>query len=185
MDCAQIEFIAEQTTVSIIPNFRHDRLYLISGDVGPFEPNMPVEVPLWIAVHLKQRQKCHIIPPPWMNSSSLEEKKREEVESPFFTKMPSDHYREVTQILLDVAADDIPEADSVQTHVKDIWDIRLSKLRTSIDAFMKNDELYAKIDHLTVMEINTIRGFLTTALGHLAELRERRSGINESRSQLP
>lgn len=185
MDSAQTEFLAEQATVSVIPNFRHDRLYLISGDVGPFEPNMPVEVPLWIAVYLKQRQKCHIIPPPWMTPENLEDKKREEIESPFFTKMPSDHYREITQMLLDVAGGDIPEADRIQTLVKDIWDIRLSKLRSSVDAFMKNDELYAKIDHLTVMEMNTVRGFLTTALGHLAELRERRNEGYDSRSQLP
>ena len=37
------------------------------GEVGPFQPQVPVEVPLWLAVNLKQRQKCRIITPDWMD----------------------------------------------------------------------------------------------------------------------
>ena len=35
--------------------------------MGPFSPAIPVEVPLWMAINLKQRQKCHIQPPAWMD----------------------------------------------------------------------------------------------------------------------
>lgn len=38
MDAAEIEFLAEKTPISIIPNFTQEKLYLISGDVGPFAP---------------------------------------------------------------------------------------------------------------------------------------------------
>ena len=37
------------------------------GDIGPFSPAIPVDVPLWMAINLKQRQKCHIQPPAWMD----------------------------------------------------------------------------------------------------------------------
>ena len=40
---------------------------LSQGEVGPFQPQVPVEVPLWLAVNLKQRQKCRIITPDWMD----------------------------------------------------------------------------------------------------------------------
>lgn len=30
------EFLAEKELIEIIPNYSHDKLYLIAGDVGPF-----------------------------------------------------------------------------------------------------------------------------------------------------
>lgn len=38
MDASEIEFLAEKSPISIIPNFTQEKLYLISGDVGPFAP---------------------------------------------------------------------------------------------------------------------------------------------------
>uniref|UniRef100_V5H5P6 DNA replication complex GINS protein PSF2 n=1 Tax=Ixodes ricinus TaxID=34613 RepID=V5H5P6_IXORI len=184
MECSDAEFIAEKTSISVVPNFRHDKVYLIAGDVGPFEPNLPVQVPLWMALNLKQRQKCRIVPPAWLSKEYLENKKQEEIDSPLFTKMPSDHYLEVTQMLFDVAAADIPDASEVQTLVKDIWDIRLAKLRSSVDAFVKSDEVHARIDHLTVMEINTVRRLLSAALCHLNRLRQGSGDGSSSQSQV-
>ncbi|TEA28644.1 hypothetical protein DBR06_SOUSAS1470910001, partial [Sousa chinensis] len=37
------------------------------GDLGPFNPGLPVQVPLWLAINLKQRQKCRLLPPEWMD----------------------------------------------------------------------------------------------------------------------
>lgn len=39
----------------------------LQGDLGPFNPGLPVEVPLWLAINLKQRQKCRLLPPEWMD----------------------------------------------------------------------------------------------------------------------
>jgi len=129
------------------------------------------DVPLWLAVALKQRQKCRIIAPAWMDVERLEANKAAEEESKFFTEMPSNCYREVTQLLLQHAADDIPRADVIRTLVKDIWDLRMAKLRSSIDVFLKSDATHAKLNHLTLMELNTVRPFLTSALDHLHVLR--------------
>ena len=41
------------------------------GEFGPFNPSMHSRVPLWLAVHLKQRQKCRIEPPDWMSVGKL------------------------------------------------------------------------------------------------------------------
>lgn len=38
------------------------------GDLGPFNPGLPVDVPVWLALNLKQRQKCRIVPPEWMDA---------------------------------------------------------------------------------------------------------------------
>ncbi|XP_077983380.1 DNA replication complex GINS protein PSF2-like [Glandiceps talaboti] len=171
MDPAEVEFLAEKQTVVIIPNFSQDKVYLISGDVGPFNPGLPVEVPLWMAVSLKQRQKCRIQPPEWMDVGILEAKKQEEIDSPIFQPMLNEHYMEVAQLLLSCATNDIPKADDVRTYIKDIWDIRIAKLRSSIDKFVSDQETHAKLDNLSLMEINTIRPFLTQALDHMHTLR--------------
>lgn len=97
MDASEVEFLAEKELVTIIPNFSLDKIYLIGvrqaggtglrqrghgqvtalfhlesalslqGDLGPFNPGLPVEVPLWLAINLKQRQKCRLLPPEWMD----------------------------------------------------------------------------------------------------------------------
>lgn len=88
-----------------------------------------------------------------------------------FIKMPSEHYMTEAKILLGCAFDDIPRADEVRTIIKDIWDIRMSKLRSSVDILIKNDGTYAALDHLTIMEINSIRPILPNALNQLQRLK--------------
>ena len=43
------------------------------------------------------------------------------------------------------AADDIPHADEVRTLIKDIWDLRIAKLRKSIDIMVNQQEVYARV----------------------------------------
>ncbi|XP_074661286.1 DNA replication complex GINS protein PSF2-like [Tubulanus polymorphus] len=177
MDPADVEFFAEKRAVTIVPNFTLAKLYMIGGDVGPFSAAVAVDdVPLWLAVNLKRRQKCRITPPAWMNVEALEATKQAEIDSELFTEMPDEFYVEVSQLLLNVAADDIPRADDVRTLVKDIWDLRMSKLRSSVDLFVKSDSTNAKLNFLTLMELNTVRPFLTQALNEMHLLRENLTG---------
>ncbi|XP_062566891.1 DNA replication complex GINS protein PSF2-like [Saccostrea cucullata] len=180
MDPSEVEFLAEKEFVTVVPNFALDKIYLIGGDIGPLTPGLPVQVPLWMAVNLKQGQKCRIVPPEWMDIDRLQDKKQEETDSKFFTKMPSDHYMEVTQLLLKCATDDIPHADEIRTLVKDIWDLRIAKLRSSIDTFVKSDATHAKLNFLTLMELNTVRPFLTKALDQMHVLRSNTNGRIQS-----
>lgn len=87
-----------------------------------------------------------------------------------FTKMPSEHYMVEAKLLLAVAAEDIPRSDEIRTIVKDIWDMRMSKLRTSMDALIKSGGTYGRLDHLTMMEINAAKPLLPLAMDHLFKL---------------
>uniref|UniRef100_A0A023F1M9 DNA replication complex GINS protein PSF2 n=1 Tax=Triatoma infestans TaxID=30076 RepID=A0A023F1M9_TRIIF len=165
MDPAEIEFIAEQEKVSIIPKFTDQRIiHLISGDIGPFRAGIPVVVPLWVAIHLRQRKKCTIVAPDWMDLELLEEKLEEEKNSRFFTKMPNDHYMGITHLIFEVAAQDIDNSERIRTAIKDLWDLRVSKARSSADTFLKGGGRHAGIDYLTQMEICTLRPLLLDAL---------------------
>lgn len=43
------------------------------------------------------------------------------------------------------ARDDIPHADEVQTLIKDIWEIRMAKLRKSINIMVQDKETHARV----------------------------------------
>lgn len=75
MDPSEVEFLGEKQLVSIVPNFNSDVIYLISGSVGPFRAGLPVKVPIWLAVCLKQKQKCRIVNQEWMEIENLNERK--------------------------------------------------------------------------------------------------------------
>ncbi|XP_072790299.1 DNA replication complex GINS protein PSF2 isoform X1 [Taeniopygia guttata] len=153
------------------------------GDLGPFNPGLPVEVPVWLAINLKQRQKCRLIPPEWMDVGKLEEIRDQERKEDTFTPMPSPYYMELTKLLLNYASDNIPRADEIRTLVKDTWDTRVAKLRLSADSFVRQQEAHAKLDNLTLMEINTTGTFLTQALDHMYKLRRNLQPAEGSHSQ--
>ncbi|KAA0202619.1 hypothetical protein HAZT_HAZT006632 [Hyalella azteca] len=180
MEAVEEEFLAEREHVQIIPNFSHDKLYLIAGDVGPFVAGIPCSVPLWLAVNLRQRGKCRLLPPAWMEAEALAAKKEEEMQTKVmmvivcrpslwfhgikcsrscqvFTKMGSENYMAVAQLLLTTAPHDVPNAHLVRTLIKDIWDLRIAKLRSSVAEFIKQSGRHARLHHLTPMELHSVR----------------------------
>ena len=54
--------------------------------------------------------------------------------------------------------------------VLDIWDIRQSKLRKIVDAFVQSGSLRATLDHVQLIEINNIRPLLPLTLDHIHQL---------------
>ncbi|KAF9824162.1 hypothetical protein SFRURICE_002283 [Spodoptera frugiperda] len=173
MDPYEVEFIGENRIISVIPNFSYDKIYLICGEFGPFRAGLPINVPLWLAMMLKQKQKCRIVPPDWMELDTLENIKEEEKRSRFFTKMPNEHYMVEAKLILGAASEDVPNAAEIKTIIKDIWDIRMSKLRTSMDALMKSGGGYGRLDHLTMMEINSAKPLLPSAMDYLLQIQKK------------
>lgn len=95
MNPEEIEFIGEDTQIRIIPNFTFGHIHLISGRIrvrirvtlnsyfivgsfGPFRAGIPIQVPLWVGMHLRKQQKCRIVTPEWMDAEYLEDLKEEE-----------------------------------------------------------------------------------------------------------
>ncbi|XP_034251566.1 probable DNA replication complex GINS protein PSF2 [Thrips palmi] len=176
MDPSEVEFIAEKERVSIVPNFNNATVHLISGDVGPFRAGLPVNVPVWMALNLRQRQKCRILAPDWLDVDKLEALKEEEKASKYFTKMPSEHYMVVAQLILSAVEDDIPRIEEIRMAVKNLWDVRISKLRSSVDTFIKSGGSHARLDYLTTMEINSVRPLLPHALDFIDRLNKASEG---------
>ncbi|ODM88699.1 DNA replication complex GINS protein PSF2 [Orchesella cincta] len=168
----ELELFAGQEEVEIMPRFDSPVMWLIGGDLGPFKAGIPTKVPLWIALHLRAQNKCKIVPLPWLNKAYLEQLKDIEIKSALFTKMPSEHYMAVTRMIFEVCPQDIPEADDVKLLIKDIWDSRMSKLRTAVRTFIDKGASWAKVDNLTQLEMCSIRPFFTHSLEQLHRFRK-------------
>eukprot|EP01117_Protostelium_nocturnum_P014206 TRINITY_DN5384_c0_g1_i2.p1 TRINITY_DN5384_c0_g1~~TRINITY_DN5384_c0_g1_i2.p1 ORF type:complete len:115 (-),score=39.80 TRINITY_DN5384_c0_g1_i2:476-820(-) len=66
---SDVDFFAEDEKITIEPNFNMEAVTFISGTLGPFKTLQKTEVPLWLAVELKQKRKCNIVIPSWLTVS--------------------------------------------------------------------------------------------------------------------
>ncbi|KAJ0633672.1 putative DNA replication complex GINS protein Psf2 [Helianthus annuus] len=130
---AELEFLAEDEMIEIVPNLRIKPLSLICGDFGPFQPQIPTQVPIWLAVALKKRGKCTIRPPDWMSVEKLTQVLEAERDSASSFEALPFHYVEISRLLFDHARDDIPEVYMVKSLIEDIKDVRFHKIGTGLE----------------------------------------------------
>ncbi|KAF4378436.1 hypothetical protein CsatB_026484 [Cannabis sativa] len=160
----EIEFMGEDEMIDIVPNMRMEPLNLISGDYGPFFPQMVTQVPLWLAIALKKRGKCAIRPPSWMSIESLTQILESERESQEAFQVLPFHYVEISRLLFDHARDDIPDIYMVRSLIEDIRDVRFHKVETSLESFEDARSSAVRIKNLSAMEVNIVRPFVGRAL---------------------
>lgn len=154
------EFLSEDELIDIVPNFKYDRvLNLINGDFGPFNPGVPARVPLWMALNLKDQQKCKIILPQWIED--LEQLRTGQENSVGLIKMPCNHWREVTRLLMkhDIA---IPREE--RNRIVERRDNIIQKsVKSLLDGVINLDEdqiAQVKIRNITKFELATLKNFI-------------------------
>tara|TARA_B110001452_G_C15196029_1_gene415155 strand:+ start:200 stop:811 length:612 start_codon:yes stop_codon:yes gene_type:complete len=155
--------------------------------VDEMRPPNPIEVPLWLALFYKKRDKCRIIPPDWLEpgartrpgmpllaasaahrlplpwTDALERVLGEEKGNQnAFAELPF-HYVEVSKELLETAADDLPDVHKIRSLLLDIEDARRQKVERGLRNFDHNTTS-VKLKNLAAMELNRIRTVATKAL---------------------
>ncbi|KAJ1615850.1 hypothetical protein T492DRAFT_606734 [Pavlovales sp. CCMP2436] len=187
LPAAEYEFFAENTIVTIVPNLVLPKLNLIQGDFGPFQPLIPAEMPLWLALVLKKRQRCSVQPPSWLGVQELERRLEGEKRNPRFQELPQ-HFFEIAHLLLEAARDDMGDAHKVEGLVEDLENRRYAKLRAKLadgaDGEAGGAEML-RLDGLTPIEINRVRRFATGALDTLAKLRPASEAQAQSQAWQP
>ncbi|KAL0546630.1 hypothetical protein IC582_016542 [Cucumis melo] len=159
----EVEFVAEDEMLEIVPNMRMDSLHLICGDYGPFYPQIATEVPLWLAIALKKRGKCAIRTPEWMSVEKLTQILEAERDSQGSFQILPFHYVEISKLLFDHARDDVPDMYLVRSLIEDIRDVRFHKVETSLESIDTRTSA-VKIKDLSAMEVNIVRPFVVRAL---------------------
>lgn len=165
---AFLEFMAEDELITIIPNFKSKTFHFISGDYGPLDPSIPVDVPLWLAVYLKQNQRCQIQCPEWLEAENIAHLLEKERNEPGFVPLAY-HYVEIGSLLLDAAPDDIKESQKVMTLLMDLQNVRQEKIRKGMGIVLQRtadgDVPNAiKMNNVSAMEIHMVRDFFTSSL---------------------
>ncbi|KAJ1972617.1 DNA replication protein psf2 [Dimargaris xerosporica] len=169
----ELEFLAEDSLVALIPTHRMDVLHFISGSYGPFQPPNRIEVPLWLARLLKKKRRGHIQPPAWLSCAYLERKYEEEQRQPDrFSALPS-RYMEIANVLLECAEDDIPQSHTVKRLLQDLREIRQSKAQAGLGAV---NPIYLQMDNLGVVELNEVRPVFCQAFNQTRRLE---AGLND------
>ncbi|CAK9868322.1 unnamed protein product [Sphagnum jensenii] len=159
----EMEFLGEDETISIIPNVRLEAVQLICGDFGPFYPQIPVKVPLWLGIAMKKRSKCRIQPPDWMSVERLAQVLDDEREAPReFQPLPF-HYVEISRLLLDNAREDFENNFMVQSLLEDIKDVRWDKVEAGLKTLSTRTHA-VKLKNVSAMEVNRMRNFTVRAL---------------------
>ncbi|KAG2156263.1 hypothetical protein DEU56DRAFT_937012 [Suillus clintonianus] len=164
----ELELIASEHLVEIVPLITMEKTAFISGAYGPLRPPAKCRIPLWMATNLKLKKKCHIVPPEWLSVGLyfLHERLTRETSRPEFSKLPF-RFAEIAKVILDVASDDVPNADKIKSLLKDLREARQAKSR---DGLQKLDHSELSLPNLCSMEINEIRPFFIQAMGILTQL---------------
>ena len=178
---------AEETLVRVVPSFQHDVLRFVTGNYGPFEPQEPCEVPLWLACLLRKRKMCTVEAPAWLRTEALERTRDAETEDrDAFQALPA-HYVEVAALLLECAGDDLAAACGAATVSKlreclaDVEAARVAKVREGMLAVARQacaDEttFSVKMNGASAMEMTAVRGQLLAALDSFYATRPRGGG---------
>ncbi|KAF8499986.1 hypothetical protein JB92DRAFT_3084460 [Gautieria morchelliformis] len=180
MTPAELELVAMEELVDIVPLFRSDRIRLISGTYGPFRPPTKTKVPLWLAANLKLKKKCRLVAPAWLSVEFLHERLSQETSAEGFSSLPF-RFAEISKVMLDVASDDLQNADKIRGLLKDLREARQAKSR---EGLRKLDHLTLGLPHLCSMEINEIRPFFVKAMDVMGKIKSEAVPQHLSRQEI-
>ncbi|KAF5358901.1 hypothetical protein D9758_004821 [Tetrapyrgos nigripes] len=162
----ELELIATQQLIEIIPLIAMEKTAFISGAYGPLRPPHRAKIPIWMAVNLKLKKKCHILPPYWLNVEFLQARLNEETSEAGFSRLPF-RFAEVAKVLLDVAPDDIQDTEKIRSILKDLREARQAKSREGL-ANLDRGEF--SLPNFCSLEINEVRPFFVRSMAILQQL---------------
>jgi len=166
-----LEFFAEETMMTIVPNFTESSINLITGKFGPFKAQKPTDVPLWLAIYLRSRSKCAITIPMCYNVEYLTKKLDEEKEFKNDLGALPDNFFEIFHLLFLKAKDDFEDAMQSKSLLEDIKQVRLSKLTKFVKDLNKQNS-YVFFNNITDYELNIFRPMIGEAYNRLNDLKK-------------
>ena len=170
------EFFAENELIEIIPNFKGPKFSFVSGTFGPFKPSKPIQVPLWLAVYLKQRKKCIVQVPNWMNIEFLNRVKLEDRESNgIFSEAIPYYYFEMANLLFTECGDEFKELAKTKSVIEDIHEYRKEMLINKLKKVEPETPIQF-LSHVSAAELNAVRPAFTavySVVNKMQQIREK------------
>eukprot|EP00758_Cryptobia_borreli_P002558 Tbor_TRINITY_DN3119_c0_g1::TRINITY_DN3119_c0_g1_i1::g.14622::m.14622/K10733/GINS2, PSF2; GINS complex subunit 2 len=156
-------FVADQTLIQILPKFTMKAIKGIGGVYGPFQPNVDISVPLWLALYFRQANMCEIVTPHFLKVQFLRSVLEKEMNDDVSYEMLPFHYFEVTMSILKVCRNDIASVTEVIRLVQEIQATRRQKLSKTVVQFQKES---LSVPALTVVNLTSLEiDYLRKSLG--------------------
>lgn len=170
MNYNEIEFLGEDELVEIIPNFSSkEEIELIQGSFGPFEVNLPIQIPLWIAITLRKKGKCKIQQPKWLDIEYLKEKIEEEKKNEIEFSRLSFDFIQNGLILLKICSkngNDFEKIENIRILLEDLMNIREIKIKKGL-LKIDNSTSGLEMANITCIEMNKYRQVISNTMKNL------------------
>ncbi|KAK0336981.1 DNA replication protein psf2 [Friedmanniomyces endolithicus] len=203
---SEVGFLCEMEHVTVIPRQTLDGLELLGGPTGALKPPFPTPLPLWLALLLKKQRRANITPPPWLSVEALTQildfetdERTAELFSPSPNLPPATtsaplgdaataraqadalpyHWLEIGHLLITHAADDFDDLDAVRKLLRDLREVRMSKLRKGFEVLDAGGGV--KMNGVGGMEIAEVRGFVGGVVDGLRRLNRSREESRKER----
>lgn len=163
------EFLAEEELIEVIPNFKFPKqISLISGTFGPFQPTVPIKVPLWMALNLQRQHKCSIKIPKWVTELIKAAEAQDDKNS--LLEISNEHWREIVK-LLEQYCNLLPYCSNLVERREAI--IRSSVLNLFEHAFKSEAILISDVSvhNVSKGELYAIKSLVQCAFAHFQKLR--------------
>ena len=165
-------FVSQETELQIVPKFSMDRLDFVGDCYGPFYPNYPIRVPLWLALYLRETNACTISPPAELTVDFLRNVLKREAESDNGHEAVSPEFFDVARQLLRFASADVPDAVEVHRLINELESCRATKIQHSVGALTRSQfpppAMYFAA--FATGEVETLRATFLAALNDGADL---------------
>ncbi|QLL33856.1 hypothetical protein HG536_0F01810 [Torulaspora globosa] len=181
----EIQFIVENEPIKIFPRITTRqparsgakggsppiRCTLITTDdasINQLVATRSSEVALWLALLLKQQNKCSIIAPQWLTLQALDRSIQFEKTHPDrFSAMPW-NWLVLAQLLFKRAPDDFHDpVHDLRSKVQDLREIRQLKV---LKGLRHLNESHLQLDNLSLLEVNELRPFVLDTMDRLREI---------------
>ena len=181
----EIQFIVENEPIRIFPRIttrqsvrsRHRdqitqaKCTLITSDdhnVNQMVAMQSTELPLWLALLLKQQNKCSIVAPRWLTLQSLDHSiSFEKKNSDRFSSLPW-NWLVLAQLLFGKAPDDFHDpVHELRSRIQDLREVRQLKV---LRGLRELNESHLQLDNLSLLEINELRPFIVGTMDKLRQI---------------
>ncbi|EDO15437.1 hypothetical protein Kpol_1027p11 [Vanderwaltozyma polyspora DSM 70294] len=184
----EIQFIVENEPIKIFPRITTRQLArgrvgsvsdksssnqwrLITTDANNLNNMVAMqstEVTLWLALLLKQQNKCSIIAPKWLTIKELD--KSIQYEKKYLDRFSSIpwNWLVLCQLLFKRASDDFHDpVHELRSRIQDLREIRQLKVLKGLK-HLNNSHL--QLDNISILEINELRPFIVGIMDKLREI---------------